>query len=235
MANVIIDDTNLTNIANAIRGKNGTQTTYLPSEMATAITNIPSGGGGGIIDDSFFGSDTLVRGVKNTTGATSTTIYGYSSGTQKVETFRSKIGRTNTVYIASTSITSSDIGESILSGNRLVSYTPPSTDPILGNYHTGGPYLSIKDGKILGTYFTFKYNSVSYTENDSSLTNTKVVTIDYNGKITGVFNTWNDLVTALSNKSIDMSKGIGIVGTTITNTEQSTTAPTNSNSVVYSA
>ena len=46
MANVIINDTNLTNIANAIRGKNGTSTTYKPSEMAAAITAISGGGGG---------------------------------------------------------------------------------------------------------------------------------------------------------------------------------------------
>ena len=46
MANVIINDTNLTNIATAIRGKNGTTTTYKPSEMAAAITAISGGGGG---------------------------------------------------------------------------------------------------------------------------------------------------------------------------------------------
>lgn len=40
MANVIINDTNLTNIANAIREKNGGTTTYKPSEMASAILAI---------------------------------------------------------------------------------------------------------------------------------------------------------------------------------------------------
>lgn len=35
-----------TAIANAIRGKNGTQNTYTPSQMAQAITDIPSGGEG---------------------------------------------------------------------------------------------------------------------------------------------------------------------------------------------
>ena len=45
MATVITDDTNYTNIANAIRGKNGEATQYKPSEMAAAITNLPSGGG----------------------------------------------------------------------------------------------------------------------------------------------------------------------------------------------
>lgn len=47
MANVIINDTNLTNIANAIREKNGTTDTYKPSEMANAIAAIEAGGGGG--------------------------------------------------------------------------------------------------------------------------------------------------------------------------------------------
>lgn len=47
MAIVTINDANLTAIANSIRAKNGTQTTYKPSEMAAAITAIPTGGGGG--------------------------------------------------------------------------------------------------------------------------------------------------------------------------------------------
>jgi len=41
MAKAFIDDTNLTNIANAIRSKNGTNNTYLPSQMASAIAAIP--------------------------------------------------------------------------------------------------------------------------------------------------------------------------------------------------
>src|SRR5574344_50312 len=43
MSKVMITDTYLTNIANAIRNKNSSTTTYKPSEMATAITNLPSG------------------------------------------------------------------------------------------------------------------------------------------------------------------------------------------------
>lgn len=46
MAIVTIDDTNLTNIANAIRSKNGTDNTYKPNEMASAIESIETGGGG---------------------------------------------------------------------------------------------------------------------------------------------------------------------------------------------
>lgn len=53
MAKVLVNDSNLTNIANAIRGKNGETTTYKPSEMAAAITAI-SGGSGPEIPDSAF-------------------------------------------------------------------------------------------------------------------------------------------------------------------------------------
>ena len=45
MANVIINDTHLNNIASAIREKNGKTTKYKPSEMATAISAIETGSG----------------------------------------------------------------------------------------------------------------------------------------------------------------------------------------------
>ena len=46
MSIVTIDDSYFTDIANAIRGKNGETTTYKPNEMAAAISAISSGGGG---------------------------------------------------------------------------------------------------------------------------------------------------------------------------------------------
>lgn len=44
MANVIVDENALQDIADAIRTKNGTQNTYKPGQMADAIEAIPSGG-----------------------------------------------------------------------------------------------------------------------------------------------------------------------------------------------
>ena len=44
MSLVTIDDSCFTNIANAIRSKNGETTTYKPNEMAAAISAISSGG-----------------------------------------------------------------------------------------------------------------------------------------------------------------------------------------------
>ena len=45
MANVLVEETSLSNIASAIRGKNGSTSVYKPGEMAAAITNLPTGGG----------------------------------------------------------------------------------------------------------------------------------------------------------------------------------------------
>ena len=47
MANVIINDTHLTNIADAIRAKNGSANAYKPSQMAAAIKAINTSGSGG--------------------------------------------------------------------------------------------------------------------------------------------------------------------------------------------
>lgn len=47
MANVLVNDTSLTAIGNAIREKNGETTLYKPAEMATAIQALSTGGSGG--------------------------------------------------------------------------------------------------------------------------------------------------------------------------------------------
>ena len=48
MAIVTINDKHLTDIANAIRGKNNTVTGIRPADMASAIVNLPTGGGSDI-------------------------------------------------------------------------------------------------------------------------------------------------------------------------------------------
>jgi hypothetical protein len=48
MSKVLVNETSLAGIADAIRGKNGTSVTYKPSEMAEAIISLPTGGGNDI-------------------------------------------------------------------------------------------------------------------------------------------------------------------------------------------
>ena len=47
MSKVLVNESSLTGIADAIRSKNGSTDTYKPSEMAAAITAISGGGGSG--------------------------------------------------------------------------------------------------------------------------------------------------------------------------------------------
>ena len=54
MSKVLVNESSLTGIANAIRSKNGETTTYKPSEMAAAITAISGGGSGTEIPESAF-------------------------------------------------------------------------------------------------------------------------------------------------------------------------------------
>ena len=48
MSKVMVNESSLSAIGAAIRGKNGTTNTYKPSEMAAAISSIPAGGGGNL-------------------------------------------------------------------------------------------------------------------------------------------------------------------------------------------
>ena len=57
MSIAITNDQNYSNIAAAIRAKLGVQTEYKPSEMAGAITSIPSGGGGSLTSHNFTSSE----------------------------------------------------------------------------------------------------------------------------------------------------------------------------------
>ena len=54
MSKVLVNETSLTGIADAIRSKNGTTDTYFPADMAQAILSLPSGGGGeGLPEEAF--------------------------------------------------------------------------------------------------------------------------------------------------------------------------------------
>lgn len=66
MGKVILNDTTLTNIANAIRNKNGETNTYLPSEMPQKILDIQSGGGGYNVEFAYANGDSTSVNKFNT-------------------------------------------------------------------------------------------------------------------------------------------------------------------------
>lgn len=63
MANVLVEESSLSNIASAIRGKNGSTSVYKPGEMAAAISNLSTGGSSGSSSDNEDGllENTLVN------------------------------------------------------------------------------------------------------------------------------------------------------------------------------
>lgn len=75
MTVVLTDNANYSAIASAIRGKNGTQATYAPSEMAAAITAIPTG-------SATLGTKSITE--NGTYDATDDSLDGYSQVTVSV-------------------------------------------------------------------------------------------------------------------------------------------------------
>lgn len=85
MANVLVEESSLSNIASAIRVKNGSTSVYKPGEMAAAITNLPTGGSGGGNEDGLL-ADTLVN-YENTTATKIKDYCFYQSNTLTTATF----------------------------------------------------------------------------------------------------------------------------------------------------
>lgn len=98
MAKVFVEDNELTDIANAIREKNGTEETYKPSEMGSAIRAIESGGENwleyvytmsALFKQTHFDCDDILMkvGRENTTSQNAlflSTAFQYASGFSKI-------------------------------------------------------------------------------------------------------------------------------------------------------
>lgn len=79
MANVLVEETSLSNIASAIREKSGGSATYKPGEMAAAISNLPIGGSSdnedGLLSDTLINyENATATDIKNNCFANSTTL-----------------------------------------------------------------------------------------------------------------------------------------------------------------
>ena len=75
MAKVLVTESHLEDIANAIRAKNGTANTYKPGQMAAAVTALPGA--------STLGTKTVT--ANGTYAASGDNLDGYSSVTVNVE------------------------------------------------------------------------------------------------------------------------------------------------------
>ena len=213
----LYSDSDIQDIADAIRSKNGSSDTYKVSQMATAISNIPSGGGSSLPEYGTLtyatwrpmsGSDInatmalqLFQMASPSYSVASDPCY-FQVQHSSVSSQYSKV----TTYFAKSTISSSDIGSNIL--NNLVSQTI--------NQYTAWHGKSFQTNTYIAENILVKWDSVQIPTSVSY--SGKFVTFDIDGKITGVYNSGSDFCTALRNNSIDVSNGLGWVTTYNTGT-----------------
>ena len=121
MANKIIDDTNLKNIANAIRNKKGTTNQMLPSQMADEISSIKtatSSGGTDTSDATINASDVLAEKI------------AYGSSGRIVGTMKNNGSQTINVSSANTSYT---INKGYHNGSGSVQISPAEASKLIAS------------------------------------------------------------------------------------------------------
>lgn len=84
MAKKLYEESNIQAIADAIREKNGETTTYKTSEMAAAIINLPSGGGGGIEVEPIVLTGSATYALSGDVGATYLNLFGNTISTNNL-------------------------------------------------------------------------------------------------------------------------------------------------------
>lgn len=128
MANVIVDDTNLKNIANAIRDKNGETATYKPSEMATAIGEID-------LQDNSIVNSLIDRSITEFSNDTLTTIgsYAFAKCRNLVSVYLPNITKISECGFFSTSLSSIDFPKVTSIGYNAFQYCENVTSVSLPN------------------------------------------------------------------------------------------------------
>lgn len=208
----LYSDSDIQDIADAIRSKNGSSDTYKVSEMATAISNIPSGGGSSLPE---YGTLAYAEWTPMTSSDRNASMalrlyqmaspsYSIASNPCYVQIQHSNVSSQYsrvTLYFAKSNISSSDIGSNIM--NNLVAQTI--------NQGTAWHGKSLSNNSYIDICILLKWDSIQIPTSVSY--SGKFVTFDVEGKITGVYNSGSDFCTALGNNSIDVSKGLGWITT----------------------
>lgn len=203
----LYSDSDIQDIADAIRSKNGSSDTYKVSQMATAISNIPSGGTVPVWATNINDCDTIIghysgslydaRGYKSNYSGS---MYAVSLYTDSRSNYKK--------WYPSANISDSDIGDSVL--DHLSSQTSSSysamfymTSLASGGTTTPAPTTFTMD-------VVYKYKSVTTASNGTGAIG-KPIVVDKDGKIIAVYSSWSSVVTALNNHTIDMSNGICVL------------------------
>lgn len=201
MSKYLVDSTEMTAIADAIRLKDGTQTTMTVTEMPTRIQNIPSGGG----------TDYMAQRVQGTLSSyiipnTCTRIHMYAFAYQPITSITIPNSVTNIqegafvgAQLSSITIPNSvtSIGANAFSNTNLTSITIPNSVDTLGSYSFHSTQLtSVTIPNSVETMGNYVFSNIS------TLTS---VTFDNNMDLTLGSNTFDGCshLTTLNNFDIE--------------------------------
>lgn len=138
MSKVLVEEGNLTNIANAIRAKGNTTSVYKPGEMAAAISNLPSGGGSSDNEDGLL-ENTLVN-YENTTATMIRDAFFRDSDTLATVSFTNVSNVGNVAFMNCKALTQANL---------------PKADTLLQGCFRDSSRLStvnLSNARILGEY-----------------------------------------------------------------------------------
>lgn len=141
MSKVLVSSSYLTAIANAIRGKNGSSNTYKPSQMAGAISNIPTGGG---YEDALIANSRIEEYI-NTTASQVAEYRFYNSNIGKI-TFTTA----DTIRAAA-----------FMSARATEIHLPNAVTVQLNTFHSCSSLVTVDIGKIASFPNNIFYNCTS--------------------------------------------------------------------------
>lgn len=219
MANVLVNDLYLGDIADAIRSKLNVQTTYKPSQMANAIESI---GGGG----SSLGTKSIT--ANGTYNASSDSLDGYSQVTVNVPTGAAKsstdLTANNLTVTAPAGLYSSDASKTLTDANLTAGNIKKDVTifGVTGSYEGGSGGNTYR--KVTGSVAGNGTNCISFSVSDGSpdliwiyrsdIDNPQAVsdrahcaTLDYVGKAIGSMYTAANS-TSILNSAIQVDAGI---------------------------
>ena len=142
MSKVMVNESSLTAIGEAIRGKNGTTNTYKPSEMAAAISSIPAGGG------NFDFSNLEYVQLTSKSNSDLPDLTPFISDFNKVVCIMVQGANNTFVYLRGTDTDRSSYKDMFYYFGNRGSYSTPSTEVSKANCH-GLNVTNLKSPKII--------------------------------------------------------------------------------------
>lgn len=166
MANVLVEETSLSNIASAIREKNGGTAVYKPGEMAAAISNLSTGES----EATYLGNNLCITTTlpSNITSLSNTYMPSNTAGSLVLSLKSDNITSIQSNAMSNKKVAGFDFPNLTSIAKWGCAFTPQLTQPIV--FHSpitlgeralsesNVPSIDFRSSVDLGTYMTFAYD-----------------------------------------------------------------------------